>query len=710
MLDKKRRLKGRGTPNNPANRFESIFYSPDPEVGEQEDTPQPVTQLLRDPSRTILSYNKSPDVGFTVSLNPYRGCEHGCIYCLSGDTLVLMADGSMQKLEVLRVGDEIYGTERHGWYRRYTKTRVLAHWKTRKPAFKVTLGDGTSLVTSGDHRFLTDRGWKYVTGSGTGRDRRPHLTAGNKLMGFGAAFAVSPVTTTDYKIGYLCGAIHGDGHISFYPYKRVGRTHGHQYHFRLAMADGESLVRSAAYLSEVGVFTKSFRFQSASETRREIWAIGTSVRAHFERIQAIIEWPTTPSDDWCRGFLAGIFDAEGSYSGGVLRIANADQVILDFTIRCLDRLGHSSVIETPECASAVKYIRVRGGLLATLRLLQTVDSAILRKRSIEDQAVKSRADLRVLSVAPLGIELPMYDIMTGTGDFIANGVVSHNCYARPTHEWLGFSSGLDFETRILVKEDAPRLLEKALASPSWRPQTIALSGVTDPYQPAERRLQLTRRCLEVLAAWRNPVAIVTKNALVTRDCDLLAELAQVNATAVFISITTLDAQLARVMEPRASAPVRRLAAISSLAQAGIPVGVMVAPIIPGLTDHEMPAIVNAATQAGARFAGHTIVRLPYSVKDLFTQWLETHYPERKNKVLNRIRAIRQGKLNDSRWHQRMRGQGIFAESIHTLFAVACRQAGLVSSGPKLSTAAFGRPSTNAQLSLFSMGTRNDSMP
>jgi DNA repair photolyase len=294
----------------------------------------------------------------------------------------------------------------------------------------------------------------------------------------------------------------------------------------------------------------------------------------------------------------------------------------------------------------------------------------------------------------------MYDIMTGIGDFIANGVVSHNCYARPTHEWLGFSSGLDFETRILVKEDAPRLLDKALSSPNWQPRVIALSGVTDPYQPVERQLQLTRRCLEVLAAWRNPVAIVTKNALITRDCDLLAELAQGNAAAVFISITTLDAQLARVMEPRASAPVRRLAAISNLAQAGIPVGVMVAPIIPGLTDHEMPAILSAAAQAGARFAGHTIVRLPYGVSDLFTQWLEDHYPERKNKVLNRIRAVRQGKLNESRWSIRMRGEGVFAESIHALFAVGCRQAGLSSPGPQLSTAAFRRPAGDRQLSLF----------
>jgi DNA repair photolyase len=274
------------------------------------------------------------------------------------------------------------------------------------------------------------------------------------------------------------------------------------------------------------------------------------------------------------------------------------------------------------------------------------------------------------------------------------------CYARPTHEWLGFSAGLDFETRILVKEDAPRLLEKALASPTWRPQVIALSGVTDPYQPIERQLRLTRRCLEVLTAWRNPVAVVTKNVLVTRDSDLFAKLTQVNAAAVFVSITTLDPHLARVMEPRASTPSRRLEAINNLTQVGVPVGVMVAPIIPGLTDHEMPAILRAAAQAGAQFAGHTIVRLPYGVSALFTQWLETHYPERKNKVLNRIRAIRQGKLNDSHGHTRMRGQGMFAESIHALFAAACRKTGLSSSGLKLSTAAFRHPHEDKQLSLF----------
>src|SRR5271169_3749186 len=189
------------------------------------------------------------------------------------------------------------------------------------------------------------------------------------------------------------------------------------------------------------------------------------------------------------------------------------------------------------------------------------------------------------------------------------------CYARPTHEFLGLSAGLDFERKILVKEDAPALLRKALASPKWQPRVIAMSGVTDCYQPVERRLKLTRGCLEVLAECRQPVGIITKNFLVTRDSDLLQELARHQAVSVTISVTTLEADLARVMEPRTSMPKQRLAAIAALARAGVPVGVNVAPIIPGLTDHEILRIVQAATDAGAKFAGHTVVRLPYAVKD-----------------------------------------------------------------------------------------------
>jgi DNA repair photolyase len=200
------------------------------------------------------------------------------------------------------------------------------------------------------------------------------------------------------------------------------------------------------------------------------------------------------------------------------------------------------------------------------------------------------------------------------------------CYARPTHEFLGLSAGLDFESKILIKEEAPALLRQALSSPKWKPRVIAMSGVTDCYQPIERRLKLTRGCLEVLAECRQPVCIITKNFLVTRDSDLLQELARHQAVCVTISVTTLEADLARVMEPRTSMPKQRLAAITALARAGVPVGVNVAPVIPGLTDHEILRIIQAATGAGAQFAGYTVVRLPYAVKDLFEQWLANHAP------------------------------------------------------------------------------------
>lgn len=273
------------------------------------------------------------------------------------------------------------------------------------------------------------------------------------------------------------------------------------------------------------------------------------------------------------------------------------------------------------------------------------------------------------------------------------------CFARPTHEYLGFSAGLDFETKILVKEDAPQLLRRELSSRRWKPQVLAMSGVTDPYQPIERRLRLTRQCLEVLAEFRNPVVIITKNHLVTRDIDLLSELARHDAAAVYLSVTTLDARLARIMEPRTSPPTRRLAAIEALTKAGVAAGVLVAPVIPGLTDHELPAIIETATKAGGRFAGYVPLRLPYAVAPLFEAWLSQHLPTRKVKVLNRIRAIRGGKLNDPRFGSRLRGEGIFAEQIAALFSLACRQAGIGERSLQLSTTAFRRPGP-AQASLF----------
>jgi len=271
------------------------------------------------------------------------------------------------------------------------------------------------------------------------------------------------------------------------------------------------------------------------------------------------------------------------------------------------------------------------------------------------------------------------------------------CFARPTHEYLGFSAGLDFETKILVKEDAPALLRDELNAKKWQPKVLAMSGVTDPYQPIERRLGLTRGCLEVLAEFRNPVGIITKNHLVTRDADVLADLAADNAARVFISITTLDGGLARTMEPRTSTPEKRLEAVAMLAEAGVPVGVMVAPTIPGLTDHEMPAILAAAKKAGARWAGFVVLRLPWAVAPLFEKWLVENFPDRKDKVLNRMRDLRGGKLYDAQWGVRGRGTGIFADQIEALFDVNCRKLGLNEEDRGLSTSAFRRRSLQGSL-------------
>jgi len=273
------------------------------------------------------------------------------------------------------------------------------------------------------------------------------------------------------------------------------------------------------------------------------------------------------------------------------------------------------------------------------------------------------------------------------------------CYARPTHEYLGFSSGLDFESRIMIKEDAAALLRSRLLSQKWKPQVLALSGVTDPYQPLERKLRITRSVLEVLTELLNPVMIVTKNYLVTRDIDLLSRLAKTESVAVSISITTLDNGIQRCMEPRTSSPLRRLAAIEALSEAGIPVSVNIAPVIPALTDHEIPSIVQAAAEAGASHARYMFLRLPHSVRQLFEEWLEMHFPERKKCVIGRIRDLRSGQLNDYRFHSRMKGQGEYAGQIQGLFENSCRKSGISRGEFHLSSAAFRRPD-QYQMTLF----------
>jgi DNA repair photolyase len=435
-----------------------------------------------------------------------------------------------------------------------------------------------------------------------------------------------------------------------------------------------------------------FVFQRAVGDRQQMNAVRTQSLAKVQRICELLAYPTHPSPSWRCGFLAGIYDAEGSYSSGILRISNTDQRIVDTITDSLRTLGLGFALEARslENRKPIQVVRLSGGLPACLRLWHSIGNAIARKRDFEGAAVKSSAALEVESIEPLGDTVQLFDITTGTGDFIADGVVSHNCFARPFHEYLGFSAGLDFETKILVKEQAPELLRRELMSPKWEPQLLVMSGVTDCYQPSERKLEITRRCLGVLAEFRNPVHIVTKSHLVTRDVDHLGELASFGAASVTLSITSLDPEVARRMEPRASAPRERLE--------GIPCGVNVAPVVPGITDHELPAILAAAKDAGAVWATFMFVRLPHAVKDLFQDWLSEHYPDRKEKVLARIRALRGGKLNEAQFGKRFRAEGVFAEQMEQLFEATARRLDLPRGGPELSTASFRRP--GQQLGLF----------
>ena len=684
---------GRGALSNPPGRFDRQKTEAVDDGWYLEESPDSIaTTLEPERSRSVITRNDSPDVPFDRSINPYRGCETACIYCVAGDTQVLLADGGTLPIANLPVGAEIYGTRRSGWYRRYVTSHVLARWGTIKPAFRTTLEDGTTLVTSGDHRFLTERGWKFVTGTEQGSLRRPHLTTSNKLMGTGA-FAQPVRTNDDYRRGYLCGMIRGDGHLGTQVYRRKNGRIENLYRFRLALCDQEALERARSYLLDFEVATRDFLFQAAAGNRRALYAITANRVTRVQLIRELIAWPNSPTKEWSGGFLAGIFDAEGSFSQTVFRISNTDPEIIGWIRTCLRAFNFRFVVEHRhfETRKPIDVVTVTGGLREHLRFFHTVCPAISRKLDLTGQAVKSDTPLKVVSIERLGT-MRLYDITTETGDFIANGVVSHNCYARPSHAYMGLSPGLDFETRLFYKADAASLLEAELARPDYVCKPITLGANTDPYQPVERRMKVTRSILEVLSRTRHPVTVITKHALVLRDLDLLAEMGRQGLASVGISVTSLDNELKRRLEPRAASPAARLRALKALSDAGVPCGVLVAPVIPALTDHEMEGILEAAAGAGVAWAGYVLLRLPYEIKDLFVEWLNEHYPERAEHVMSLIRAMRGGRENDPRFGSRMRGTGPYAELLRSRFRLACRRLNLnASSRDPLNTALFCPP-------------------
>ena len=497
--------------SNPPNPWSSTHVE---WIGEP---PEAKLEVYEEEAKHLIAENDSPDVGFRFGINPYRGCGHACAYCLSGDTQILMGDTTTKALADVRPGDVIYGTKADGRYRRYVRTVVRAHWQTRKPAFRVRLDDGTELLASGDHRFLTERGWKHVAPSPRPGEQRPFLTLNDRILGLGPP----PVVEASDE------------------YSRSRRRHSRQAQFSLALLEEEVAGTTMALCAGERVFTR-----------------------------------------------------------------------------------------------------------------------------------------RVAAIEDTGVEMPMYDITTGTGDFIANGVISHNCFARPSHKYLGFGAGTDFERRIVAKVNAPEALRRDFLRPSWKGDLVALSGNTDCYQPLEASYRLTRGCLEVFREFRNPVVIITKGLLVRRDVDVLSDLAKVARVSVHVSIPFLDDAMAKALEPGAAAPVRRFEAMKALADAGVPVGISLAPIIPGMNDPQIPELLQRAKDAGATSAFYTLLRLPAEVLPVFTERLTAAFPDRVSKVVSQVKDVRGGKMYDARFGERMHGHGPRWDAIVDLFRVHAKRLGL----------------------------------
>jgi DNA repair photolyase len=576
--------------------------------------------------RAKSALNRVPEASampFRWTINPYRGCSHACVYCLRPETPVLMADGTSRAIEHLRAGDRIVGTRVEGTHRRFVTTEVLDKWSTLKPALRVTLADGTELVASGDHRFLTDRGWKHVTGAMGRPDQRPHLTPNNALLGIGA-LPDGPRKDADYRRGYLCGMVRGDATPGGDSDDERGRHEMH-HRFSLALIDDEALMRAQAYLRGEEVRTHLAAFASAGRPMRQI---RTSAGAGVERIRELVRWPIEPTSEWRKGFLAGIFDAEGSWSGGILRIGNGDPMMLDTTLLSLRRLGFDAIIE-PAAGNGCGAVRIRGGLAGHLRFFALTDPAISRKRSLEGKAVKTDAGLRVVSIEPLPGAMRLCDITTGTGDFIANGVVSHNCFARPTHKYLDFDAGRDFEKEIVVKVNVPEVLRAELKRPAWKGEHVAMGTNTDPYQWVEGRYRLMPAIWEAFRDFKNPCSVLTKSPLLLRDLPLMKEIAAVTEISANLSIPTMEEKAWRASEPHTPNPRARMEAVAELNRNGIPTGILVAPLMPGINDdpRQVEEILQAAADAGATSIGGIGLHLRGDVRGVFMDWLASYRPD-----------------------------------------------------------------------------------
>lgn len=526
-------------------------------------------------ARSVL--NKVPagsGVPFGWTVNPYRGCSHACTYCLEGGTRILMADGRTKALSELKAGDEIYGTRGHGASRRLVPTRVLAHWTTLRDAYRVTLEDGTRLVAGGDHRFLTAKGWKHVTGSKFGAAQRPHLEPGTELIGVGR-FEPTPDETLGYRAGYLCG-----------------------------------MLRSGGFAAETDAATRALRY---------LPDFGASV--------AFLQVPPDPDAHWQRGFLAGVFDLAGGYGRGQLAVAHDEPEIADAFVAALARFGFAHQLDEVPKFPTRQEVRLLGGIGEVLRFLHVSNPAVGWKRSL-DGAVIGASRRRVEAIEPLGLQLPLFDITTGTGDFVADGMVSHNCFARNTHTYLDFDAGRDFDTQVVVKINAPQVLAAQLKKPSWRREHVAMGTNTDPYQRAEGRYRLMPGIITALARSGTPLSILTKGTVLARDLPLLQDVARDVPVGLAVSIALLDEELQHRLEPGTPSPRARLELVRKAREAGLPCSVLVAPVLPYLTDspEALDALFARLADAGASSVTAFALHLRPGAREWFGRWLAGSYP------------------------------------------------------------------------------------
>ncbi len=494
-----------------------------------------------------------------LATNPYRGCGHGCAYCLAPDTLVQMADGTTRPISAVRIGDELVGIAprpqlRRAWNYTFTASRVLSRISTRTPALEFTLANGLSATCSADHRWLTERGWKLAG----------LLTTNNEVRVLGAAIE-TPIETETYQRGYLAGIIRGDGTLKRYDYsgrfQRAGRKVPQrtdvQHHFRLALKDAEALDRTAAYLSQHGIDTHHIKFAEAVGARSAMDAIRTHSAAAFEKITRLIE--VRSERDWLRGWLAGIFDAEGGTSSGVLRIHNTDEAILSLTDRALATFGFRTIRDSAS-ANGCSAVRILGGLSEIVRFFNLTAPAIRRKFPIVGNAL--RGSSKIVAVRPLGREIEMVDITTSTENFIANGMISHNCYVpRVLHmDRRDFDAGATLRPGYFdaLIRDARRYEAAGIR------EQVMLSFTTDPYHPGDNTP--TRRTLEILIAHGLGVCTLTKGgSRALRDLDLFRP----DRDAFASTLTSLDEAFSRKWERAAAAPADRVSTLRKFHERGI---------------------------------------------------------------------------------------------------------------------------------------------